>query len=110
MHLHKEDQTVLDLIKAAGRPPLYTLSPVEARAASAASRTVMQIEPPDVAEVRDLVASDRGSPAPFEDAGARPRPDGAQAPPAPAMLRQPPIRRRRIPVITTLTTPPVVFL
>jgi acetyl esterase len=54
MKLHREDQAVLDLIKAAGRPPLYTLSPEEARAASAASRTIMQIDPPDVAEVRDL--------------------------------------------------------
>ena len=54
MHLHRDDQSVLDLIKAVGRPPLYTLTPVEARAASAASRTVMQIEPPAVAECRDL--------------------------------------------------------
>ncbi len=57
MKLHRDDQTVLDLIKAAGRPPLYTLSPVEARAASAASRTVMQDPPPDVAECRDLTGA-----------------------------------------------------
>ena len=57
MQLHREDQIVLDLIKAAGRPPLYTLSPVEARAASAASRTVMQDAPPDVAECRDLAGA-----------------------------------------------------
>ncbi len=54
MRLHPDDQRVLDLIKASGRPPLNTLSPDEARAASAASRTVLQMEPPDVAEFRDL--------------------------------------------------------
>ena len=54
MRLHREDQMVLDLIKAAGRPPLHTLSPVDARAASAASRHIMQDPPPDVAECRDL--------------------------------------------------------
>jgi len=54
MRLHPDDQKVLDLIKASGRPPLSSLSPDEARAASAASRTIMQVDPAEVAEVRDL--------------------------------------------------------
>jgi acetyl esterase len=54
VRVHPDDQRVLDLIKASGRPPLHTLSPAEARAASAASRTVLQPDPPEVAEMRDL--------------------------------------------------------
>ena len=54
MRLHPDDQRVLDLIKASGRPPLNTLSPEEARVASAASRMVLQPDPPEVAELRDL--------------------------------------------------------
>lgn len=45
---------VLDLIRELGRPPMHTLSPAEAREASAKSRTVLQPEPPEVAEVEDL--------------------------------------------------------
>ena len=56
MQLHKEAQFVLDLVKAAGRLPFETLTPAEARAASAASRPVLQPDPPEVAELRDLVA------------------------------------------------------
>jgi acetyl esterase len=56
MHLHKEAQLVLDMVKAAGRPPFETLTPSEARTASAASRPMLQPDPPEVAEVRDLVA------------------------------------------------------
>ena len=56
MILDPDAQRVLDLIKAAGRPPFDTLSPDEARAFFAAGRTVMQPEPPDVAQVQDLEA------------------------------------------------------
>jgi acetyl esterase len=56
MHLHPDDQAVLDLIKASGRPPLTTLTPPEAREAMAASRTVLQPDPAAVAECRDLHA------------------------------------------------------
>jgi acetyl esterase len=56
MILDPDNQRVLDLIKAAGRPPFNTLSPDEARGFFAAGRTVMQPDPPDVAEVRDLEA------------------------------------------------------
>jgi acetyl esterase len=56
MILDPQNQVVLDLIKSSGRPPLETLSPAEARAASAASRAVMQNDPEDVAELRDFEA------------------------------------------------------
>lgn len=56
MILDPDAQQVLDLIKAAGRPPFNTLSPDEARGFFNAGRTVMQPEPPEVAEVRDLAA------------------------------------------------------
>ncbi len=52
--LDKGSQAVLTLIRELGRPPLHTLSPAEAREASARSRTVLQPTPPDVAEVEDL--------------------------------------------------------
>lgn len=45
---------VLNLIKELGRPPLHTLSPAEAREASAKSRAVLGAEPEEVAEVEDL--------------------------------------------------------
>jgi acetyl esterase len=47
-------QRVLDLIREMGRPPIHTLNPEEARAASAKSRSVLQPEPEAVAEVEDL--------------------------------------------------------
>jgi acetyl esterase len=56
MILDPDAQQVLDLIKAAGRPPFNTLTPDEARGFFNAGRTVMQPEPPEVAETRDLVA------------------------------------------------------
>jgi acetyl esterase len=52
--LEKGSQAVLALIKELGRPPLHTLSPAEAREASAKSGTVLQPEPPEVAAVQDL--------------------------------------------------------
>ncbi|WP_160119979.1 alpha/beta hydrolase [Rhodovarius lipocyclicus] len=45
---------VLELIRESGRPPLESLSPEAARAASAASRPVLQPEPPPVPEWRDI--------------------------------------------------------
>ncbi len=56
MILDPDAQRVLDLMKAAGRPPLNTLSPEEARGFFAAGRTVLQPDPPDVAELRNLQA------------------------------------------------------
>ncbi len=54
MKLDPDTQIVLDLIKAAGRPPFYTLSVAEARILSAAGRAVMQPEPVEVGAVRDI--------------------------------------------------------
>lgn len=54
MPLDAGAQRVLDLIRDVGRPPLHTLSPAEARAASAASRAVLQPDPQEVAEVAEL--------------------------------------------------------
>ena len=46
MPLDAGARRVLDLIREIGRPPIHTLSPEEARAASAKSRPVLQPEPP----------------------------------------------------------------
>lgn len=54
MPLDPGAQRVRDLIREAGRPPLHTLTPAEARAVSAASRPVLQPDPPPVALVEDL--------------------------------------------------------
>ena len=54
MPLDPGAKRVLDLIRELGRPPIQTLSPPEAREATAKSRAVLQPEPPEVAEVEDL--------------------------------------------------------
>ena len=54
MPLDPDAETLLALIRAAGRPPMETLSPDEARKVFAAGRAVTQPDPQDVAEVRDL--------------------------------------------------------
>ena len=56
MILDPDAQQVLDMIKAAGRPPFNTLSPDEARGFFNAGRTIMQPDPPEVAEARDAEA------------------------------------------------------
>ena len=56
MSLDPQNQFVLDMIKASGRPPFHTLTPAEARAASAASRPIMSPDPAPVAELRDFDA------------------------------------------------------
>jgi acetyl esterase len=63
--LDKGSQAVLDLIRQLGRPPLHTLTPAEAREASAKSRTVLQPEPPEVAEVEDLTCPGPAGPVPL---------------------------------------------
>jgi acetyl esterase len=54
MALDPDAQTLLDMIRAAGRPPFETLTPDEARAAFRAGRAAVTPPPQDVAEVRDL--------------------------------------------------------
>ncbi len=60
MTLDPDAQTVLDMVKAAGRPAFHTITPAEARVFYAAGRTVLQPEPQAVAEVRDLAAPGAG--------------------------------------------------
>jgi acetyl esterase len=54
MPLDPDAETLLAMMRAAGRPPMETLSPDDARKAFAAGRAVTQPDPQDVAEVRDL--------------------------------------------------------
>ncbi len=54
--LDPDCQRVLDLIREAGRPPYETLTPPEAREFYRAGRRILQPEPPQVAEVRNLRA------------------------------------------------------
>ncbi len=56
MSLDPDTLVVLDMMRAANRPAFETLTPDQARAAYAASRTALQPEPDDVAEARDLAA------------------------------------------------------
>lgn len=58
-------QRVLELIRAAGRPPFETLSAVQAREFYSAGRTVLQPEPEAVAECRDLAAPGPNGPIPL---------------------------------------------
>jgi acetyl esterase len=54
MPLDPDAETLLAMIRAAGRPPFETLTPEEARHAFRAGRAVTAPEPQEVAEVRDL--------------------------------------------------------
>jgi acetyl esterase len=56
MSLDPDNQQVLDMMKAAGRPPVAALQPDEARTMYRASRGALQPELPDLAELRDLSA------------------------------------------------------
>jgi acetyl esterase len=54
MPLDPDNLIVLEMIRLSGRPPFETLTPAEARDAYSRSREVLQPEPEDVAERRDL--------------------------------------------------------
>src|SRR5579862_2533152 len=54
--LDPDAQRVLDLIREAGRPPYETLTPSEAREFYRAGRRILQPDPPQVADVRNLSA------------------------------------------------------
>ena len=56
MSLDPDNQKILDMMKAAGHPPVNELQPDEARKMYRASRRALQPELPDVAELRDLSA------------------------------------------------------
>jgi len=63
--LHPDAERLLDMMKAAGRPPLEKLSPAEARQAYSAMRAVLEPPPQEVAEVRDLSIPGPGGPLPL---------------------------------------------
>lgn len=54
MPLDPDNLIVLEMIRLSGRPPFEALTPAEAREAYSRSREVLQPEPEDVAERRDL--------------------------------------------------------
>jgi acetyl esterase len=54
--LDPDNQRVLDMMKAAGRPPVASLEPLAAREMYRAGRGVLQPDLPDMAEIRDLAA------------------------------------------------------
>lgn len=64
MSLDPDAQLVLDMIKAAGRPPFEQLSPDEARQAYMNSRRLLQPDAEDVAESRDTTVPGPHGPVP----------------------------------------------
>lgn len=62
--LHPDAVRLMDLVRASGRPAFETMSPIEARAAYAAGRVVLQLPPDDVAETRDFTIPGPGGPLP----------------------------------------------
>ena len=64
MTLDPDVVSLLDLIRAAGRPALDSLPPPEAREAYKAGRTVLQPDPAEVASLRDLTIPGPGGPVP----------------------------------------------
>lgn len=52
--LHPDCLTILEMIKASGRPRFETMEPLAARAQYAAGRPILQPPSPDVGEARDL--------------------------------------------------------
>ena len=65
MSLDPDNQKILDMMKAAGHPPVNELQPDEARKMYRASRGALQPELPDVAELRDLSAPGTASDIPL---------------------------------------------
>ena len=63
--LHPDAAKLLDRLRAAGRPPLETLSPAAAREAYAASRAVLQPPPENVANVQNLSIPGPAGPLPL---------------------------------------------
>jgi acetyl esterase/lipase len=56
MSLDPDNQKILDMMKAAGRPPVNELQPQDARTMYRATRGALQPELPEMAELRDLSA------------------------------------------------------
>src|SRR5262245_59936795 len=63
--LHPDAQRVCEMIIASGRPPIETLTPMEARAVYLASKPILQPDPEPVAEAIDLAAAGPAGPIPL---------------------------------------------
>ncbi len=74
--MHRDAERLLDLIRAAGRPPFESLPPAEARIAYAARRDLLQPAPDEVAEVADLAIPGPGGPLPLRLYRGAGTPDG----------------------------------
>jgi len=74
--MHRDAERLIDLIRAAGRPPFESLSPAEARTAYAASRHVLQPAPDEVAEVTGTAIPGPGGPLPLRLYRGAGTPDG----------------------------------
>lgn len=82
MPIDPDAQNLLEMLKAAGRPPLYTVTPAEGRIAYLAGRALLEPPLPDVAEVRELAAPGAGGPIPLRLYRGK----GVAAGPAPALI------------------------
>ncbi len=65
MPLDPDAETLLAMMREAGRPPMETLTPEQAREGFKAGRAVVQPDPQDVAEVRDLSCTGPHGPIPL---------------------------------------------
>jgi len=65
MPLDPDAEKLLEMMRAAGRAPMETLSPNDARQQFAAGRAATQPDPQDVAEVRDTTCPGQGGPIPL---------------------------------------------
>ncbi|MBB3897969.1 alpha/beta hydrolase [Roseococcus suduntuyensis] len=70
--LHPDCLTLLDMVKASGRPAFNLISPEEARELYAAGRPVLQPPPPEVAEARDLTLPGGNRARLYRPAGSAP--------------------------------------
>jgi acetyl esterase len=62
MSVHPEIQQILDTIKSRNPPPIYTLTPAEAREAMLKARKIFVAEPPAIARVEDREMPGPGGP------------------------------------------------
>lgn len=63
--LHPQARALIDLVERNGIPPMYTLSPSEARRVFRERRAFTQPAPPEIGESRDIEAEGPGGPIPL---------------------------------------------
>jgi acetyl esterase len=78
--LHPQARAFLDLIERSGMPPVYQLSPKDARAAYRGRLDLTQPAPPEVALSRDLSADGPDAPIPLRYYRPKGAPDSAVLP------------------------------